>query len=156
MRQIGEICQALSHRGLHVVLPKRTMEQCALTFLGTIAFVPPHVVEDCNCFLLPSPVPWCFRDLLLDFSRLLGLTLHPFAPVFRCHREIFATLEAGTCAGKPRVVLLPLSSPLVFWDGHVLKRIQTAYEEISSQWFRRSCFSSLNLFFTHYAVHCCF
>ena len=78
---------------------KRTMEQCGLTFLGTIAFCL-HTLWRIELFLLPSPVPWCFRDLLLDFSRLLWLTLHPFAPVFRCHQEIFATLKGGTCAGS--------------------------------------------------------
>ena len=103
------------------------MEQCALTFLGTIASWL-HTLWRIELFLLPSPVPWWFRDLLLDFSRLLGLTLRPFAPVFRCHREIFATLEAGTCAGS-RAWYFFFVFTLVFWDGFVLKRIQTAHEE---------------------------
>ena len=48
----------------------RTMEQCALTFIGTIAFLPPHVVEDCTVFTSFSSAHGCFRDRLLDFSRL--------------------------------------------------------------------------------------
>ena len=52
------------------------MEQCVLTFLGTIAFLPPHGVEDCTVLLSSSACALgCVRDPLLDFSRLLGLAL---------------------------------------------------------------------------------
>ena len=58
------------------------MEQCALTFLGTIAFCL-HMVWRTALFFLPlSYALGCIRDLLLDLSRLFGLALRPFAPVF--------------------------------------------------------------------------
>ena len=79
---------------------KRTMEQCALAFLGTIAFLPPHVVKDGTVFTSSSCALGCICDLVLDLSRLLGLAPRPFAPVFRCHRETFDALEAGTYAGS--------------------------------------------------------
>ena len=107
---------------------KRTMGQCALTFLGTIAFCL-HTFWRTALFFSFSCTHGCFRDLLLDFSRLLGLTLRLFAPVFRCHGEIFATLEAGTCAGSRAWYFFFVLS-LVFMDGDVLKRILTAREEL--------------------------
>ena len=129
------------------------MEQCALTFLGTIAFCL------CTVFISFSRAHGCFRDLLLDFSRLLGLTLRPFAPVFRCHREMFATLEAGTCAGSRAWYFFVFS--LVFWDGDVLKRILTASEEFLSKvadsggyvFLRQTFFSHITLSIAANNVH---
>ena len=54
MRQIGEICPAL-YTNAFTSFALRTIEQGVLAFLGTIAFVPPHVVETSAVF--HSPVP---------------------------------------------------------------------------------------------------
>ena len=42
------------HRGLHIVY-KRAMEQWVLHSQGTIAFLPPHVAENCSVLLLLTP-----------------------------------------------------------------------------------------------------
>ena len=52
------------------------MEQCTVASQGTIAFVPPHGVEDCTVFLPLACALGCIRDLLLGLSRLLGLAPH--------------------------------------------------------------------------------
>ena len=96
----------------------------------------------------------CLRDCLLDVSRLFGLTLRPSAPVFRCHRETFDTLEAGTCAGS-RAWYFSFVFPFVFLDGEVPGRILTACEEFLFRGFLtqgvlfflcRTCFSHIALF----------
>ena len=92
-------------------------------------------------FLLPfSCALECIRDPLLDLSRLLGLALRPFAPVFRCHPEPFYMLEAGT-RRKPCVELffVLLLFGFSYVDSVVLKRIQTAYEEFEfkGHWLTR-------------------
>ena len=57
--------------------------------------------EGQHWFLLPLP---CHRlhlaTLSLIFPVFLAWRCALHAPVLRCHREIFATLEAGTCAGS--------------------------------------------------------
>ena len=93
------------------------MERCS-DLTGHHCLLPPHVVEDCTVFTSFSRAHGCFGDLFLDFSRLLGLTLRAFAPVFRCHQEIFATLEAGTCAGS-RAWYFFFVFPLVLLDSNV-------------------------------------
>ena len=106
----------------------RTMEQGVLTLLGTIAFLPPHAAEDCTVFAFFNCAHGCLRDCLLDVSRPLGLTLRPSAPVFRCHRETFDTLEPGTCAGS-RARYFSFVFPCVFLDGEMPNRILTACED---------------------------
>ena len=66
--------------GIVVKFARRQLLQllrCSITHCG---FLPK---EDDLLTALPCDLPTChlFRD-----SHLLGLTLHPFAPVFRCHR----------------------------------------------------------------------
>ena len=64
------------------------------------------------------------------------------------------------CIRKPRVVLF-LRLPLVFLDGDVLKRIQTACEEFlfkgcslrRSYFFRQTCLSRITLFVVAISVH---
>ena len=54
---------------------------------------PPHVVDDCTVFTSFS--------LLLVAPVFLAWHCAFHASAFRCHREISATLEVGTCAGSP-------------------------------------------------------
>ena len=68
------------------------MEQCALTFIGTIAFCLRMVWRTGLLFFLPpSCVLGYIRDLVLDRSRLLGLALRPcrsclsLSPGILCH-----------------------------------------------------------------------
>ena len=73
----------------------RTMDHCALTSLGTIAF----------CLLMVWRTALFFSFFLCTWlhsrpSPRYFPALRPFAPVFRCHWETFDTLEAGTCAGS--------------------------------------------------------
>ena len=106
-------------------LAKRTIEQSYVTVLGTIAFCL-HTMQRAALFLPFFPCALgCFRDCLLDVSRLLGLTLRPSAPVFRCHRDISATLEAGTCAGS-RALYFSFVFLLVSLHGEVRNRFLTA------------------------------
>ena len=79
---------------------KHTIEQCTLALLGTIAFCFHTLQRTALFFSSFFCAHGCLHDCLLDVSRLLGLTLRPSAPVFRCHLETFDTLEAGTCAGS--------------------------------------------------------
>ena len=85
-RLIGEICQALLHRSLHVVLPN-VRAMCS-DFPGHRCLVPPAVMAP---VLLPSPVH------LVAFATFSSI--FPVFLAFRC-RETFDTLEAGTRAGS--------------------------------------------------------
>ena len=63
-----------------------------------------------TALLCDLPTFHLFRD-----SRLLGVTVRPFAPVFRCHGVFLDTREAGICAGShacfPLLSLLDSSVP---------------------------------------------
>ena len=99
MRQIGEFCQALYTEAFTSFCQAYYGAMCS-GLPRHHCLQPPHGVKDCTVFTSFSCAHGCIRDPLLDRSRLLGLALRPSAPVFRCHREIFATLETGTCAGS--------------------------------------------------------
>ena len=76
------------------------MEQCAIALLGTTAFFL-HTVWRTALFLFSFPCAWLHsRDLLLDLSRLLDLTLRPLRSCLVMPPGTLATLEAGTCAGS--------------------------------------------------------
>ena len=49
----------------------RTVGQGVLTFLGTIAYLFPHVAEDCTVSTSVSRAHGCLHDCLLDVGRLL-------------------------------------------------------------------------------------
>ena len=69
-------------------------------------FLPPHGMDDSAVFTSFSRAHGCLRDLFLDLSRLLGLTLRPSAPVFRCLQEAFDTPEAALAQEAACVLLL--------------------------------------------------
>ena len=141
----------------------RTMEQCVLTSPGTIAFCLHMVWTTALFFTFPRSFPSSWpgtaplHSCLLDVSRLLGLTLRPSAPVFRCHPEAFDTLEAGICAGS-RAWYFSFVFPFVFLDGESAK---TEFSDSFAKNFcskvadsKVSCFSSPNLFFALYTIQC--
>ena len=99
MRLIGKISQALYTEAFTSFCQAYTGAMCS-GLPRHHCLHPPLGVGDSTVLLPLSCVLGYIRDLLLDISRLLGLALRPFDPVFRCHWEIFATLEAGTCAGS--------------------------------------------------------
>ena len=82
-----------AHLGIHVLLPAYGWSnhhcfQPSTWCGGTVLFL---------CLFLPC-TRLHPRDLLLDLSSPLGLATAPFTlSAYRCHREIFATLEVGTC-----------------------------------------------------------
>ena len=87
MRQIGEICQALYTEAFTSFCHAYDRAMCS-NLPRHHCLLPPHDVEGCTVFPFFSCAHGCFRDCLLDVSRLLGLTLRPSAPVFRCNRDI--------------------------------------------------------------------
>ena len=106
-------------------------------------------------FVLPfSSALGCIRDLLLDLSRLLDLALRPFAPVFRCHRETFDTLEAGTCAGS-RAWNFSLSSFFCTLTAMCFNEFRQLGKNFHSRVTgSRDPEFSRTLFFTHYITRC--
>ena len=81
-------------------------------------------------FLLPFPVHLvAFETLSSIFPVFLAWHCALVAPVFRCHRETFDTLEAGTCAGSRAWYFSFVFSLVFFFFGEVLNRILTACEE---------------------------
>ena len=98
--QKGDICHALTTEAF-ASFCQRTMEQCALACLGSIAFSL-HMVWKTVLFLLPFSFALCC--ILATFSSMFPVffawhcAFH--APAFRCHREIFAMLEVCTCGGS--------------------------------------------------------
>ena len=81
-------------------LAKRTLDRCAWVHQGT------HMAWETALFFHTFTCTWEHsRKLLLFHSRLLGLALRlSRSCLFRCHREILAALEAGTCAGSRALV----------------------------------------------------
>ena len=108
IRQSGEICQAFYTEAFHVVLPCVRWDD---VFRSSWTPLP---CASTRCLELHFCAYSRFCDGLLHVSRLLGLTLRPSAPVFRCHRENFDTLEVGTCAGS-RAWYLSFVFPIDFF-----------------------------------------
>ena len=128
MRQIGDICQALYTEAFPSFCHAYDRKMCSDLPRNHCFCL--HMVWTAALFLLAfSCAHGCLRDLLLDLSRLLGLTLRPSALVFRCHREAFDTLKAGICAGSCTWYLSFVFLFFVFLDGEVPNRILTACEE---------------------------
>ena len=97
-------------------LAMRTLDRCAWVHLGTVAYNL-HMTWKLHCFTYFFTCTWEHsRKLLLFHSRLLGLRLSRSC-LFRCHREILAALEAGTCAGSRALVS---SCPFFLWHLHIL------------------------------------
>ena len=84
-----------------IALPCRdSVTRSAVALPGTVAFFL-HTVWKIALFLLSFPCAWLHsRDLLLDLSRLLDLTLRPLRSRLVMPPGTLATLEAGTCAGS--------------------------------------------------------
>ena len=80
---------------------------------------PPHDVENCTVVHTVTCTWEHYRKLLLFHSRLLGtaLRLSRFC-LFRCHREIIAAVEAGTCAGSRAWNFS--TSPFSLWPSRIL------------------------------------
>ena len=133
---------------------KRTVEQCVLAFPGTIAFLPPHVVEDCTVFTSFTRAHACFCDLLLDCSGLFGLTF----------RSCLSMPQGNVChAGgwhlrrKLRVALL-LRLPSCLFGRRCAQMNSDSSRRISLQGLLTHgvlFFFAKLVFFTHCAVHCC-
>ena len=89
-------------------LAKRNLDRCAWVHLGTKSynFHMTWTTALFSLFLHTFACTWSQSlELLLFHSRLLGLALRPSRScLFRCHREILAALEAGTCAGSPALI----------------------------------------------------
>ena len=150
MRQIGEICQA-----------KRTVEQCVLTFLGTIAFWPPHVVADCTLFFFLPPCPRLLSRPSSRFFPSLCLDIAPF-------RSCLSMPQGNVChAGgwhlrrKLRVVLL-LRLPSCLFGRRCAQMNSDSSRRISIHWlltqgvlffFAKFVFSHITLFIAANNVH---
>ena len=97
LKHIGHLAAHISHVDLYPdtrhISSCVIMEKCRPRGEHNFHFLPPHDVKDGTVFTSFSCALGCIGDLLLDLSHFLGL-----APVFRCHRESFDTLEAGTRA----------------------------------------------------------
>ena len=83
--------------------PKRTVEQCVLTFPGTIAFCLHTLWQTALFFSSFTRAHGCFCDLLLDFSRLFGLT---FRSCLSMPQGIVCHAGGWHLRRKLRVVLL--------------------------------------------------